>query len=136
VGGQFPLFKNGLYAFTVEAWPDLFRSWAGERKVDAGREVHSELLEGAALLASAAERAAASGAAGSLDASRLREAGKQLRPANRAPRSPRRSIRGSPRRPRGIRIAASPSAIRRSCASSPSATGRSSARMEPLGKRH
>src|SRR5438874_2938253 len=79
--GQFPLFENGLYAFTVEAWPDLFRSWAGElkRKVDGGREVHSELLEGAALLGSAAERAAAGGAAGGLDAARLREAEKQLR---------------------------------------------------------
>jgi starch synthase (maltosyl-transferring) len=79
--GQFPLFENGLYAFAIEAWPDLFRSWAAElkRKVDAGREVHSELLEGAALLGAAAERAAAAGAAGSLDAARLREAEKQLR---------------------------------------------------------
>ena len=79
--GQFPLFENGLYAFTVEAWPDLFRSWAGElkRKVDAGREVHSELLEGALLLAAAAERASAAGTAGSADAARLREAEKQLR---------------------------------------------------------
>src|SRR3954464_4693349 len=79
--GQFPLFENGLYGFTVEAWPDLFRSWAGElkRKVDAGREVHSELLEGAALLAATAERAAGAGAAGAADASRLREAEKQLR---------------------------------------------------------
>ncbi|TMB29344.1 MAG: DUF3416 domain-containing protein, partial [Deltaproteobacteria bacterium] len=79
--GRFPLFDNGLYAYTVEAWPDLFRSWAGElkRKVDAGREVHSELLEGAALLAAAAERAAGAGAAGPPDAARLREAEKQLR---------------------------------------------------------
>ena len=79
--GRFPLFDNGLYAYTVEAWPDLFRSWAGElkRKVDAGREVHSELLEGAALLAAAAERAAGAGAAGPADAARLREAEKQLR---------------------------------------------------------
>src|SRR5437868_13027297 len=79
--GQFPLFENGLYAFTVEAWPDLFRSWAGEikRKVDAGREVHSELLEGAALLAAAAERASGAGAAGAADAARLREAEKQPR---------------------------------------------------------
>src|SRR3954469_21236257 len=77
--GQFPLFGNGLYAFTIESWPDLFRSWAGElkRQVDGGREVHSELLEGAAVLASAAERATASGQAGALDAMRLREAEKQ-----------------------------------------------------------
>jgi len=43
--GRFPLFDNGLYAYTVEAWPDLFRSWAGElkRKVDAGREVQDRV---------------------------------------------------------------------------------------------
>ncbi len=57
--GAFPLEKVGRYAFTVEAWPDLFRSWTSElsRKVGAGRSVASELLEGAALLRSAADRA-------------------------------------------------------------------------------
>lgn len=51
----------GRYAFTVEAWPDVYATWAEEleRKLAAGREVASELLEGAALLEATAERAAA-----------------------------------------------------------------------------
>ena len=63
--GHFPVPSCGLYSFVVEAWPDSFRSWASElkRKVDAGRDVKSELLEGAALLRQAAERASAAGAA-------------------------------------------------------------------------
>ena len=58
---EFPLARNGRYQYTVEAWPDLFATWASElkRKVDAGRDVRSELLEGAALLESAAGRARA-----------------------------------------------------------------------------
>ncbi len=53
------LKHNGRYEYTVEAWPDLFATWVSElkRKVDAGRDVRSELLEGAALLRAHAERA-------------------------------------------------------------------------------
>jgi starch synthase (maltosyl-transferring) len=56
---EFPLLRNGRYEYTVEAWPDLFATWASElkRKVDVGRDVRSELLEGAALFEGAAERA-------------------------------------------------------------------------------
>ncbi|MCP3099421.1 alpha-1,4-glucan--maltose-1-phosphate maltosyltransferase [Myxococcus sp. K15C18031901] len=56
---DFPLERNGRYQYTIEAWPDLFRTWTSElkRKVDAGRDVRSELLEGAALLESATTRA-------------------------------------------------------------------------------
>jgi len=56
---DFPLARNGRYQYTVEAWPDLFATWASElkRKVDVGRDVRSELLEGSALLEGAAERA-------------------------------------------------------------------------------
>src|SRR3981189_940895 len=55
-----PLSGNGLYAFSVEAWPDSFRTWVDEleRKLEVGRDVSSELLEGAALLAAAARRGA------------------------------------------------------------------------------
>ncbi|MCI0572476.1 MAG: alpha-1,4-glucan--maltose-1-phosphate maltosyltransferase [Myxococcaceae bacterium] len=55
----FALPRNGRYAYTVEAWPDLFATWVSElkRKVDAGRDVHSELLEGAVLLEQTAARA-------------------------------------------------------------------------------
>ncbi|MGZ6135084.1 MAG: maltotransferase domain-containing protein, partial [Myxococcaceae bacterium] len=49
----------GRVVFTVEAWPDLYRSWVSEleRKVAVGRDVRSELLEGAALLHGCAARA-------------------------------------------------------------------------------
>jgi starch synthase (maltosyl-transferring) len=49
----------GLHEVAVEAWIDRFASWRRglSRKVDAGQEVTSELLEGAALLRAAAERA-------------------------------------------------------------------------------
>ena len=69
---------NGLYAFTVEAWPDAFRTWAHElhRKVEVGRDVSSELQEGAALLDAAAGRAEAAGARA--DGERLRLGGKAL----------------------------------------------------------
>ncbi len=61
--GSFALDVNGRYAFTVEAWPDLFATWTLElqRKVEVGREVKSELLEGAALLEATAKRAEAQG---------------------------------------------------------------------------
>src|SRR5205085_7921214 len=74
--GTFPAAENGMYSFTVEAWPDQFRTWAHElkRKVDAGREVRSELLEGAALLKAAAERATQKTGQAELDAARLRAA--------------------------------------------------------------
>jgi starch synthase (maltosyl-transferring) len=78
--GQFPIYENGLYAFQVEAWPDAFRTWAQElsRKVEAGRDLSSELLEGAQLLRAAAERAAGAGPSGAFDAERLREGEKAL----------------------------------------------------------
>jgi starch synthase (maltosyl-transferring) len=74
-----PLPAPGRLVFTVEAWPDLFRSWVSqlERQVAAGREVQSELLEGAALLVAAAERARAAGEA--RDAERLERAAVALK---------------------------------------------------------
>ena len=56
---EFPVARNGRYVFTLEAWPDGYRTWADEltRKVKACVNVHSELLEGAAFLKAAAERA-------------------------------------------------------------------------------
>jgi starch synthase (maltosyl-transferring) len=69
---------NGLYAFTIEAWPDSFRTWVHEleRKIAVGRDVSSELLEGAALLGAAASRAESAGARA--DADRLRQGQKAL----------------------------------------------------------
>ncbi|MFN8637642.1 MAG: alpha-1,4-glucan--maltose-1-phosphate maltosyltransferase [Chloroflexota bacterium] len=55
--GSFELAELGLYTYTVEAFPDLYRSWASDtrKKVDAGQDVSSDLLEGARLLRRLAE---------------------------------------------------------------------------------
>src|SRR5262249_16228381 len=55
--------------FTIEALPDPFRSWLADlaKRVDAGQDVASELLEGAALVGAAADRA------GGADATALRD---------------------------------------------------------------
>jgi len=57
--GRFPLEENTRYVYTVEAYPDAYRSWATdlEKRLAAGMEVTSELLEGAALLGPALVRA-------------------------------------------------------------------------------
>ncbi|HZR08657.1 MAG TPA: alpha-1,4-glucan--maltose-1-phosphate maltosyltransferase [Myxococcales bacterium] len=75
---ELPLASSGLYAFTVEAWPDSFRTWVHElqRKLEVGRDVSSELLEGAALLDGAAARAEAAGARA--DAESLRKGQRAL----------------------------------------------------------
>ena len=56
---RFVVETLGRYEFTVEAWIDRFGSWRHgfARKVDAGQDVASELLEGAALVRAAATRA-------------------------------------------------------------------------------
>jgi starch synthase (maltosyl-transferring) len=57
--GSFPLDTNTRYRFTIEALPDPFRSWLAdfEKRVAAGQEAKSELLEGIALVRAAAGRA-------------------------------------------------------------------------------
>jgi starch synthase (maltosyl-transferring) len=56
---RFAVETLGRYEFTVEAWIDRFGSWRQgfARKVEAGQDVTSELLEGAALVRAAAARA-------------------------------------------------------------------------------
>ncbi|MGH7325310.1 MAG: maltotransferase domain-containing protein, partial [Candidatus Rokuibacteriota bacterium] len=63
--GSFTLDTIGRWLFTVEALADPFRSWLADldKRVAAGQDVTSELLEGAALLREAAGRAAAGDAA-------------------------------------------------------------------------
>jgi starch synthase (maltosyl-transferring) len=55
--GSFELTEVGLYTYTIEAYPDLYRSWAADtrKKADAGQDVASDLLEGARLLRRLAE---------------------------------------------------------------------------------
>ncbi len=50
--GQFLPSTNGRYVFTIEAWTDCFASWLRDfqKKVSAGRDVRSDLLEGIALI--------------------------------------------------------------------------------------
>src|SRR5262249_38196505 len=57
--GTFRLAQPGRHVFTIEALPDLFRSWVADliKRVDAGQDVRSELVEGAALVRAAAARA-------------------------------------------------------------------------------
>src|SRR5437899_638793 len=67
--GRFTLDAVDRWQFTIEAMADPFRSWLVDlaKRVDAGQDVASELLEGAALVRAAADRASGS------DASALRE---------------------------------------------------------------
>lgn len=61
---RLPLVQNGRYEFVVEAWVDAFLTWRHglEKKHAAGVNVATELLEGAALVQKAAQRASAADA--------------------------------------------------------------------------
>jgi starch synthase (maltosyl-transferring) len=54
--GSLALDRIGMWTFTVEAWTDVFRTWRSEleKKITAGQDVASELLEGAEHVAAAA----------------------------------------------------------------------------------
>jgi starch synthase (maltosyl-transferring) len=67
---EFRVSELGRHEYTVEAWVDHFASWRHglSKKVEAGQEVGSELLEGAAMV-----RAAAVRAGGGADAAWLEE---------------------------------------------------------------
>ncbi len=57
--GAFTLEANDRYLFTIEAFPDPYRSWLADldKRHAAGQDAASELLEGAALIRDAAGRA-------------------------------------------------------------------------------
>ena len=57
--GEFVPAENTRYIYTVEAWTDLFASWLADfrKKVMAGRDVRSDLLEGQTLIERMARRA-------------------------------------------------------------------------------
>jgi starch synthase (maltosyl-transferring) len=74
--GIFTVYQNVTYEYTVEAWTDVFAGWQHEfaAKYEGGlRNLTSERLEGAGLLAAAAKRARGD------DAKRLRELAEQMR---------------------------------------------------------
>ncbi len=58
--GRFPLEENTRYVYTIEAYPDPYRTWADDlqKRLAAGMEVSGELLEGAELLRRTLPRAA------------------------------------------------------------------------------
>ena len=57
--GDIPLDRVGNWRFTVEAWVDVFGTWreALEKKVAAGQDVGSELIEGAEIVREAERHA-------------------------------------------------------------------------------
>jgi starch synthase (maltosyl-transferring) len=57
--GRFTVTALGHYEYTIEGWVDAFASWRKDlgKKVEAGQDVSSELLEGAAHVRDAAGRA-------------------------------------------------------------------------------
>ncbi len=63
--GQFVVEENARYVYTVVGWTDYFASWQSDfkKKVEAGRDVGSDLLEGIALLEKICGRAVKNSAA-------------------------------------------------------------------------
>ena len=56
---RFAVHELGTYTYTIKAWVDHFSTWQRDliKKFEAGQEVKSELLEGAAMIEAAAARA-------------------------------------------------------------------------------
>src|SRR5689334_6067796 len=54
---SFVVQQPGYYEYTVQAWIDAFATWRRDlrKRVDAGQDVKSELLEGAVLVGEFAE---------------------------------------------------------------------------------
>jgi len=80
--GVCTVYENTTYEYTVEAWTDVFRGWQHEfaAKFEAGlTNLRSEVLEGAGLLDSAANRAQEA-----KDAARLSELAELIRAADNA----------------------------------------------------
>src|SRR5580704_3307913 len=58
---EFPVLNVGRYEYTVEGWIDRFKTWRGDliKRMDAGQDVHVELLIGAQIIEDVAARATA-----------------------------------------------------------------------------
>ncbi len=58
-GGSFRVTEVGRYEYTVTAWTDLYGTWYRDmqKRVAAGQDVRSEILEGRRLVEGAAQRA-------------------------------------------------------------------------------
>src|SRR5882672_8865955 len=73
--GEFTALTVGRYEYTVEGWIDRFTTWRSDliKRIDAGQDVHIEMLTGAQLIEDVAGRAE------SEDADLLRRAARRLR---------------------------------------------------------
>lgn len=73
--GEFSVLQVGRYEYTIEGWIDRFTTWRGDliKRMDAGQNVHMELLIGAQLIEDAATRAKGE------DAELLRRSARRLR---------------------------------------------------------
>src|SRR3989442_3049181 len=82
--GRFTLTAVDRWQFTIEAMTDPFRSWLVDltKRVEAGQDVASELLESAGLLRGAADRASGN------DAMALRDDAARLASGDRPARAP------------------------------------------------
>ena len=56
--GSFRVDRLGRWQYTIEAWPNHYGTWRGDlgKRIDAGQDVRSELVEGALLLERHAKR--------------------------------------------------------------------------------
>jgi starch synthase (maltosyl-transferring) len=80
---RFTADQLGIWEYTVEAWPDPFRTWVGDlkKRLSAAQDITGELLEGAALVARAAKSRTGAVAERLLDAvKRLSNAGLGIAP--------------------------------------------------------
>ncbi len=80
--GVFSVFENAVYEFTILAWGEPFFTWQHEFEVKFAAlqpDLTSEMMEGAGIVARAAELARAAGQ--SRDAERLAEIAQQMRSA-------------------------------------------------------
>ena len=97
--GRFLLEETTRYVYTIEAWPDAYRAWAEDlrKRVGAGMDVASELLEGAALLARRPRARGGRRSAPARGEARRVRGSERRGPARPSP--PQRGGRGDPRRP-------------------------------------
>lgn len=74
--GEFRILSRELHVYTIQAWPDSFRSWVRDlkKRKDADQNLSLEFLVGAGLVAKAASRASAA-----TEAERLHEIARDLR---------------------------------------------------------
>jgi starch synthase (maltosyl-transferring) len=57
--GEFSVPSAGRYGYTVEGWIDRFKTWRGDliKRIDAGQDVHTELIIGAQIVQDVAAQA-------------------------------------------------------------------------------